>query len=113
MASLTDVDVGLMAEPRPLPWFMYPATTLYIANTDGGMRFLNATNFYLAKSFDTLGSENIWFVDQNALFSAHYLTHRNIKIGNLSDIKPHIFGCYGAEGREVYTEVRSNFYGLT
>jgi hypothetical protein len=113
MEAIGDADVGLMFEGRVLPWFANPATIAYFSSTEPSRKFLSQLNAYVDHAFRSSPADNIWFVDQNALYVARHMLESGTMIVNLSAIQPGLFGCYTTEGRDAYTERRSRELGLS
>ncbi|TXN43409.1 hypothetical protein [Methylobacterium sp. WL7] len=109
------VDLGLMTEPSLFPWMSSPATISYFTNSELSLQFLSDANLFVDRVMKRRSAgENVWFVDQNALFAARLIARsRGARVANLSSIKPGLFSCYMAEGREAWIDRMMSSLELT
>jgi len=110
-------DVGLIVRTgsASFPWTEVQAGTSYFSDSKNSRRFLELTKrAILTKLYEAENAAQIWYVDQNALFSVYWLMKNELTICNLlSPPQKLIYSCYSRTvNRQQFTNMKLAEYGV-
>ena len=110
-------DVGLIVRTgsASFPWTEVQAGTAFFSDSKNSRRFLELTKHaILTKLYEAGNAAQIWYVDQNALFSVYWLMKNELTICNLlSPPQKLIYSCYSRTvNRQQFTNMKLSEYGV-